>query len=139
MDLVLERLQLLPDTTIGSLSVDGAWQCWTLEDVVREPGSPKVYAHTAIPAGRYRVSVTMSPRFKRRMPLLLDVPGFSGIRIHPGNSHEDTEGCILVGQQRLTKSLLQSRAAYDNLMIVLERAERAGKDVFITVRDYQAP
>ncbi|RVU45337.1 DUF5675 family protein [Rubrivivax rivuli] len=135
MELVLERLQLLPDTTIGSLTVNGAWQCWTLEDVVRAPGV-KVYAHTAIPAGRYRVQITMSPRFKRRMPLLLDVPGFSGIRIHPGNTHEDTEGCILVGQQRLERSLLQSRAAYENLMIVLEGAERAKDDVFITVQDY---
>ena len=102
MTLVVERLQRDADVTIGSMTVDGDWQCWTLEDPVREvPDQPvaqwKVPGKTAIPAGRYRVDITVSARFKRLLPLLAAVPGYEGVRIHAGNTSADTEGCILIG------------------------------------------
>lgn len=123
MQLRLERVQIDHDVTIGSLSADGVWQCWTLEDVVRPKGF-KVPGQTAIPAGRYRVLITPSPRFKRDLPLLVDVPFFTGVRIHPGNTAADTEGCILVGAERGAdgKSIGRSRVAFDNLFIKLADA-----------------
>lgn len=124
--------------TPGILYVDGKQVCWTLEDPVREvPGRPvsewKVQDKTAIPAGRYRVLVTMSPRFKKRLPLLLDVPGFSGVRIHSGNTTEHTEGCILVGLTRHGLTVGNSRAAMAILQPMIEAAIQRNEDVFITV------
>ncbi len=80
---------------IGDLFVDGVFFCHTLEDEKRADGL-KVYGETAIPSGIYNVKLTMSNRFKRLMPLLLDVEGFSGVRIHGGNTSKDTHGCPLV-------------------------------------------
>lgn len=123
MQLRLDRIQIDHDVTIGSLAVDGTWQCWTLEDVVRPKGI-KVPGQTAIPFGRYRVIITPSPRFGRDLPLLVDVPFFSGVRIHAGNTASDTEGCILVGPDRCSdgKSIGRSRVALDNLFIKLTDA-----------------
>jgi hypothetical protein len=92
-------------STIGVLFVDGRFFSWTLEDIVREkPGQPvaawKVPGATAIPVGTYGLQVTLSARFKRMLPLLQGVPGFEGVRMHRGNTAEDTEGCIIVGQTR---------------------------------------
>jgi hypothetical protein len=102
MKLTLERIKLGEEYTIGKLAVDGKFVCYTLEDKVREEiGVPveqwKVMSKTAIPKGTYQINITMSNRFKTKLPLLLSVPGFTGVRIHTGNSSKDTEGCILVG------------------------------------------
>tara|TARA_R110002167_G_scaffold283052_2_gene488242 strand:+ start:1392 stop:1832 length:441 start_codon:yes stop_codon:yes gene_type:complete len=80
---------------IGDLFIDGVFFCHTLEDEKRADGV-KVYGKTAIPAMEYDIKITYSPRFKRNMPLLLDVPMFKGIRIHGGNDSTNTLGCILV-------------------------------------------
>ena len=134
MQLRLERVQIDHDVTIGSLSADGVWQCWTLEDVVRPKGF-KVPGQTAIPAGRYRVLITPSPRFKRDLPLLVDVPNFSGVRVHPGNTAADTEGCILVGAERGAdgKSIGRSRVAFDNLFIKLSDALARREQIWLEI------
>ena len=101
MELTLNRKPSSDHATLGSLLVDGMLECITLEDVVRDlgpDGKGKVQDATAIPAGRYRVIINMSPRLGRPMMRLLDVPFFDGILIHSGNDDADTHGCILVGQ-----------------------------------------
>lgn len=138
MIIVVERLQRDPDVTIGSMTVDGEWQCWTLEDAVREvPGQAvglwKIPGKTAIPAGGYRVELTMSARFKRLLPLLFDVPGYSGVRIHAGNTAADTEGCLLVGEERFAKSLARSQLALASLMSKIAEARRKGEPVWLTI------
>jgi|SRR6185436_5555511 len=132
MKLQLERAQCGRNFTIGSLSIDGAWECWTLEDQLRAPGV-KVPAQTCIPAGVYDVRLTWSNRFQRVLPLLLNVPMFEGIRIHPGNTAADTEGCILVGLDRHGQSVARSRAAFDLLFNKLADADRRGEGITITV------
>ena len=132
MKLVLERLQLDPDVTIGSLSIDGDFEAWTCEDTVRAPGV-KIPGQTAIPAGTYGVSVTFSPRFQRDLPLLAYVPNFTGVRIHPGNTAADTEGCILVGADRLGKSVGRSRYAFEGLFNKIQGALRRGEHVSLEI------
>ena len=86
--------------SLGTMTFDDGYVCQTLEDPVR-PEGVKLLGDTAIGSGRYRVTITRSQRFERRLlPLLHDVPEFSGVRIHPGNTTRDTAGCILVGTQR---------------------------------------
>jgi hypothetical protein len=133
MKLLLERLQLDADLTIGALSIDGDFECWTLEDTVRAPGV-KVKGATAIPAGTYRVDITWSTRFQQPMPLLLGVPMFEGIRIHQGNTAADTEGCILVGLDRLARSIGRGRKAYALLFAKLREAKARARSITIEVR-----
>lgn len=99
-----------PEYTIGKLYIDGAYFCDTLEDTVRPKGE-KVYGKTAIPSGMYRVKKTMSPRFKKVLPEILEVEGFSGVRIHAGNTAKDTEGCILLGLNKVKGSVINSQNA----------------------------
>lgn len=119
----MTRLRLIREpsaggATLGALYVNGVWRCWTLEDPIRErPGEPveawKRPGDTAIPAGRYAVKTTYSPKFDRMLPEVLSVPGFSGIRIHAGNRAIDTEGCVLVGFVRANAVIQQSRPAVE--------------------------
>lgn len=129
MELLLARRDLAASYTIGDLYVDGAFECYTLEDPVRE--GPKVYGQTAIPTGKYEVKLTWSPRFKRELPLLLNVPGFEGIRIHAGNTSKDTEGCILVGQEKSEGRVMFSQAALSPLIVKIATAH----DCFITIEE----
>jgi hypothetical protein len=135
--LELVRSTFGPNTTTGDLYADGVWACFTLEDRVRT--SPKVPGETAIPEGTYPLLITPSPRFKRRLPLLVNVPGFDGIRIHPGNSHKDTEGCILVGegvnQFSAEPMLTKSVSAFNRLFEMLEEAIEAGESITVSVRN----
>ena len=94
MELKLVRGKATADAVEGRLYVDGVFECFTVED---RPRDKKIYGVTGIPAGIYKVIVTMSNRFKKRLPEVLDFPGFKGFRILAGNSSKDTEGCIIVG------------------------------------------
>lgn len=132
MNLTLIREPSAHGCTIGRLSVDGVLECYTCEDVTR-PGQPKVPGETAIPEGRYRVVITHSNRFQRPLPLLEDVPGFSGIRIHPGNTAANTEGCILPGLGRLDDRVTQSRLAFEHLYSQIDAAIRGGETVWIEI------
>ena len=133
MKLELERTKKTKDCTIGELCVDGRWECYTIEDVVRDNGV-KVYGQTAIPAGTYDVDITFSNRFQKPLPLLLNVPGFEGVRIHTGNTALDTEGCIIVGRtvSSLT-SVGESKLAFEHLFPQLQAAKLRGEKITIVV------
>lgn len=122
-------------STIGRMLIDGRFYGWTLEDVDRrlEEGNEKIYGKTAIPIGRYKVIVNKSNRFGKYLPLLLDVPQFSGIRIHSGNCCEDTEGCILVGLTKGTDYVGKSRLAFDDVFEKIQEAISKNEDVFIEI------
>jgi hypothetical protein len=120
------------DYTIGDLKIDGKKFCETLEDTVRkidEKGNGKIDGKTAIPASEYLISLTYSSRFGYYLPLLEGVPHFSGVRIHSGNTAEDTEGCILVGENKEKGKVINSKKWFDNLnalfckLIVLQKKE----------------
>ena len=138
MELRLQRIEFTASETIGRLDVNDTLHLYSLEDCCREqPSEPveewKQYGKTAIPTGRYQVVIDYSNRFKRELPRLLDVPGFEGIRIHAGNTHEDTEGCILVGTSKKAGVICNSRAAIHMLMPWLEAAYERGEEIWITV------
>jgi hypothetical protein len=136
MKMLLQTIMNEPDFTGGVLYVDGKFQCFTLEDIVRDPGV-KVQNETAIPTGTYVVSMTMSARFKKIMPQLMDVPNFTGIRIHAGNTDHDTSGCILVGYTlsvAADKPLTNSSDACADLMRMIQAAVDRKEAVTIEVR-----
>jgi len=122
MVLKLIRNTFTPQSTIGDLYADGVFLCHCLEDVVRPVDEPKVYGKTAIPYGRYRVVLTMSNRFKVILPLLVDVPGFAGVRIHSGNTAADTDGCLLPGLSKGVDFVGNSRAAMAKLQPLIAAA-----------------
>ena len=129
LHLILSRDDPKPERTVGRLYVTP--ECWTLEDEVRD--GLKIPGQTAIPAGRYRVKMTQSVRFNRMLPEVCDVPGFTYIRIHAGNTAADTAGCILVGTDRTDDMILHSRVALDRLCQKIHDAEARGEDVWLTV------
>lgn len=126
MQITVKRLHKTNTSTIGELLIDGIFQCYTLEDVERPV---KIKNETAIPKGTYKVIINQSNRFKRLLPLLLNVPNYEGVRIHSGNTNHDTEGCILVGQTRGDNYVGQSRKAFDKLF----KKMQAAKDITITI------
>jgi hypothetical protein len=121
MNIIVERKDLTDTRTIGTLTM-ASFSCFTLEDAVR---AEKIYGKTAIPAGTYEVVISFSNRFQKMLPLLLKVPNFEGIRIHAGNKSEDTEGCLLLGMNRTTDTVTESRKAMSlfmpQLMFYLKR------------------
>lgn len=137
MELQVQRIAKKSAYTIGRLYVNGERFCDTLEDCVRKIGAGgkgKIKGKTAIPAGRYLITLTRSPRFKRVLPLLHDVPYFDGVRIHAGNTAADTDGCILVGENKKVGMVLNSRATEESLMQVLLAAQAAGDTITIEVK-----
>ena len=130
MELKLKVIARRDTYSIGKLYIDGIYFCDTLEDTVRDinhngkfdNGEVKVYGKTAIPFGKYSVVYTHSPKFKRKLPLLLNVPQFEGIRIHPGNTAEDSLGCILVGKNTAVGKLTESKMTSDKLNNLIETA-----------------
>jgi hypothetical protein len=135
MKLTLKRIALRSTYTIGRLYVDGNYFCDTLEDTVRDlnkngkfdNGEKKVYAKTAIPYGTYEIKWTYSPRFKKYTPQLMNVPSFEGIRIHSGNSSTDTEGCLLLGENKKVGMVLNSRATINKFYPLIKEACSNGK------------
>lgn len=124
MRLTLKRIANKKDYCIGKLYINGKYFCDTLEDVDRglddsmteeEIKQLKVKGQTAIPVGIYTVLLTYSPKYKKVMPLINNVKGYSGIRIHSGNSSKDTEGCLLVGKNTVVGRLTDSRNTYNAL------------------------
>lgn len=135
MLLELNRIAKKPLYTIGRLFVDGKYFCDTLEDWCRDlDKEEKVMHETAIPAGTYEVIVNVSAKFKRKLPLLLDVPHFTGIRIHRGNTDKDTSGCILVGENKQPGRVINSTGYELRLTEIIERAMLSGEKITIEIK-----
>ncbi|WP_342645003.1 DUF5675 family protein [Mucilaginibacter sp. CSA2-8R] len=143
MELTLIRKAKSDTTTLGQLLVNSHFTCYTLEDKDRDLvqtmkpadiAKIKVHAKTAIPKGRYQVVITFSNRFQKDLPLLVNVPGYEGVRIHSGNTDKDTEGCILVGYEQNTDWVGQSRMAMTGLMALLHQAVIKKEQIFITIQ-----
>lgn len=135
MKLLLKRKFKGETYTVGDLFIDGEFFCNTIEDRVRIlpllcPDTPqgigcrckeKVYAETAIPYGTYKVTMQQSPKFKRVLPYLHDVPHFLGILIHSGTTEADSAGCIIVGKNTIKGKVTESRVTSDRLNEILSR------------------
>lgn len=134
MKITLKRIALKNTYTIGKLYIDGEYFCDTLEDKVRDlnkngvfdNGEKKIYGETAIPYGTYNVKWTYSNKFKKYMPLIENVPSFAGIRIHAGNSSADTQGCILVGENKAVGKVLNSKNTVNKLYPIIQNACKKG-------------
>lgn len=152
MELLVRRRYKDSTYTIGSLYVNGVYECDTLEGPDRgltsemsleEIKSKKIYGNTAIPTGKYSVSMSVvSPRFKDRswakpysgkIPRLLDVKGYEGVLIHVGNKATDTSGCILVGENKIKGQVLNSTACFMELMTQLLKAHLKGDPITIEI------
>ena len=154
LELLVDRKYKKETYTIGNLYVDGEWFCNTLEDKDRGLKSSmsldeierlKVYAETAIPAGRYEVRMNIvSPKYNRvkwykdnfggRMPRLENVKGFSGVLVHPGTTAVDSAGCIIVGLNKKQGNVLESRATFTKLWKILEEANKNKKTIYLTIK-----
>lgn len=142
MNIILNRIAKKAKYTIGKLYINDKYFCDTLEDTDRgliqsmteqQIGSKKVYGETAIPTGTYRIIISYSNKFKKQMPLLLNVPGFAGIRIHSGNTEKDSLGCILVGKNKAVGKVLESRDTYSKLFSILQEANKK-ETIKITIK-----
>jgi hypothetical protein len=142
MQIVLKRKEFTEQSTIGEIWVDGKLECLCIEDKDRgltkdmplaEVKAKKVYAKTAIPKGTYQVILSFSNRFQKYLPELLEVPGFAGIRIHAGNTADDSEGCILPGKIKGTNRVAESRVAFNALFAKMKAVEKKEK-IWITIQ-----
>ena len=141
MKLKLERKYFKDTYTIGNLYVDGSFFSNTLEDKNRDVnkngkfdnGEAKVYGETCIPFGTYRIVVNMSPKFKRELPRLLDVPSFEGTLIHRGNTAKDSAGCILVGENKAVGKVLNSTPYEERLVKMMKEAIAREEEITIEI------
>lgn len=142
MELLVKRSYKGENYTIGHLYVNGQFFCDTIEDVDRKLTSDmdieqitqiKVYGETAIPTGTYNVIINQSAVFKKELPLLENVKGFSGIRIHTGNTQKDSLGCIIVGQNKVKGQVINSKITFSKLMPILKNAFDSGEKISITI------
>lgn len=131
MDLKIIRKYKKQNYTIGKLYINNQYFCDTLEDTERgltstmpleEIKKIKVKGETAIPSGTYQVLYTYSPKFKRMLPLINNVKGFEGIRIHSGNTAKDSLGCVLLGFNKEKGKVLQSRDTCNSFYKIIEDA-----------------
>ena len=148
MDIILKRDTFTDKSTIGTLTVNGAFECYVLEDTDRglkdtmsldEINKLKVHGQTAIPYGVYKVVVTKSERFSAMkgkpvyLPILLNVKGYEGIRIHSGNKPEDTLGCLLTARKKGIDTVSESTLAFNQLNDKINNALKIGENVIITI------
>lgn len=157
MEITLKRIARRPTYTIGKLSIDGKYFCDTIEDRDRDVnrngrfdnGEVKIPSQTAIPNGRYRVTMRVqSPKFSHRaeynwwrvngrygyLPRLLDVPHFEGILIHAGSTARSSAGCIIVGRNTVVGGVTDSMATCKKLYPILKAAADRGEEIWITVK-----
>jgi len=153
MELTLERIFKGNTYTIGKLYINGVYQCDTIEDVDRNLyqgmglewiKKEKVYGQTAIPYGRYKVTLKQqSAKFakskkyeqcKGYIPRLVDVPAFNGVLIHIGNTAEDSKGCILVGQNLIKGKVINSTICFWALYYKLKDVDDKGEEIWITIK-----
>lgn len=143
MKLILKRVARRPTYTIGKLYIDDKYFCDTLEDTDRRLNQSislsdirriKVQNRTAIPIGTYKIIVNRSPKFKRLLPRLLDVPGFDGILIHRGNTDKDTSGCILVGENKIVGKVINSTNYELSLVKTLTEVQNKGESIEIEIQ-----
>ena len=153
MDILLKRRYKGTSYTIGSLFIDGKYECDTIEDIDRaisnemnesEILSKKVYGKTAIPYGKYEITLdTVSPKFKGRswakfcngkLPRLLNVKGFDGILIHVGNTEKDSLGCIIVGENKIKGQVINSTVTFKNLYLKLYKTKLTGEKLYLTIK-----
>ena len=137
MELDVKRIYKAEDYTIGELSINGVFFSSTLEDKVRILNSfeDKVYGETAIPVGRYKVIISYSNHFKKEMPEIVNVEFFKGVRIHAGNTKEDTEGCLLVGECKNVKEgfIYNSKNTYKKLFQILQEAVNRNEEIHLSI------
>lgn len=144
MELTLKRIALRDTYTIGRLYVNGTRFCDTLEDKVRDLSRErKVYGETAIPRGRYEITLNVvSPKFSKyatyasiggKLPRLLNVPHFEGVLIHIGNTALDSAGCILVGENTVVGQVRNSKDTFFKLYPILKAASDKGEKIYITI------
>ncbi len=138
MEILVKRLYRKSEYTIGAMYIDGVYFCDTVEDTDRgltqtmtsqQIAVKKVYGKTAIPTGRYRVTLTYSNKFKRVLPLVNDVIGFLGIRMHNGVNADSSLGCIIVGENKIKGGVINSRATMERLVAKL----RGQTEIYITI------
>lgn len=129
----LKRKWFTEKSTIGELFLDNSQtrECYTLEDCVRDK---KIDGKTAIPNGEYEMVISYSNKFKKLLPLLLQVPNYNGVRLHSGNSEADTEGCILVGLTKGDDYIFESRRAFASLFYTIQKSMNSGK-VYISITE----
>ena len=141
MNLTLKRLNLTPNYTEGELYVNGVYFCKTLEDTNRDlnkngqfdNNEKKVYGETCIPYGKYKVILSYSPKFKRELPEILEVPDFQGIRMHRGNKISDTLGCVLCGE-KVKNGYLSNSTPYEiKLVELFKQAKSRNEESFIEI------
>ena len=146
LELEILRKYFQPTYTVGKFFADNVILCDTIEDPVRnlvdlnndmdfdDPGEGKIYGKTAIAYGRYRVVVTYSPKLKRRLPLLIGTIGFTGIRIHGGKNADWSEGCPLVGENKIKGGLINYKYWEDYIIKLIDKATAEGKKTYITIK-----
>lgn len=141
MELLVVRYNNKPNYTIGKLFINGEYFCDTLEDTDMGLANAMPLSHiqavkrkgcTAIPTGRYLMELTVSPRFGRTLPILIGVKGFEGIRIHRGNTEADTDGCILVGENKAVGKVLNSAKTEERLIERLQKINHT-EQIYITI------
>ena len=142
MELKLERKYRNNNYCIDKLYINGKYFSDVLEDPDRgltdnmsleEIKKIKIKGNTCIPYGTYNITITYSPRFKKNLPLLNNVKGFDGIRIHSGNTPQDTEGCLLPGFNKVKGQVIDSRVTTDKLIAQIQQALNKGEKVTITI------